>query len=354
MNETEASAKTQVEITWRSVFRVLAGVLLAYVAVLLWPFFKALVLAILLAVALYPLVRWAERKGWPRWAGLSLASAALLLVIVGAFAIIGPIAFRQATALEDNLPEVRQQILSRLPASSMLRGAMENAMSSGTVADSRLVLEKTVTFVENTVGRLFQFVVIIGLAIYLMADGSAALKWLIVLFPARQRQKIATSLEQMAELIFAYVSGQFLISGFCVAYVFVLLTLLGVPLALLLGLVAGICDILPIIGFMVAVALAMLMGFTVSAKTAALIFVLYGAYHLFENFFIVPKVYGHKLKISTLTVPLAIAAGALLAGMVGAIAALPIVAAYPVIERLWLASKLAPDTLAAHEELVPR
>ena len=121
-------------------------------------------------------------------------------------------------------------------------------------------------------------------------------------------------------------------------------------MALLLGIVAGICDILPIIGFFIAVFLAMVMGLTVSPTTAVLIFLFYGAYHLFENFYIVPRVYGKKLRLSKLAVPLAVAAGGLVGGLVGAIAVLPIVAAYPVIERLWLASRLEPDTVKAHEE----
>ena len=81
-----------------------------------------------------------------------------------------------------------------------------------------------------------------------------------------------------------------------------------------------------------------------------LILVLYGAYHLFENFVVVPRVYGKKLKLSKLAVLLAVAAGGLVAGVVGAIAALPVVAAYPVVERLWLAPRLPPDTVKAHEE----
>ena len=59
--------------------------------------------------------------------------------------------------------------------------------------------------------------------------------------------------------------------------------------------------------------------------------------------------YGRKLKLSKLAVPLAVATGGMVAGVVGAIAVLPIVAAYPVIERLWLAPKLEPDTVREHE-----
>jgi len=223
-------------------------------------------------------------------------------------------------------------------------------MSPVTVADSRVVLERALVVVGTTVTGLVHFALVIVLAVYLMADGPRALKWLIVFFPVTERGKISQALGQVSELIFAYVGGQSLISALAATYLIVVLEVLGVPMALLLGLVAGICDIVPIVGFCVAVSLAMVMGLSVSPTTAVLVFVCYGAYHLFENLYILPRVYGKKLKLSKLAVPLAVAAGALVAGVVGAIAVLPLVAAYPVVERLWLAPKLAPDTVKSHEE----
>ncbi len=349
MNDTRNAQEVRVEITWKSVFRVLVGVLLANVAMTLLPIVKGLVLAILIAVAFYPVVRWTCRRGWPRWLGVLLASAALTTIVVGCFAIIGPIVFSQAASLGENLPKLREQIISQLPPSGVFRQALENGMNSGTVADSRLLLQKALLFLETTAGGLFSFVVVLVLAVYLIADGSRTLNWLIVFFPIAQRRKISETLSQIGALISAYVMGQFLVSACAAAYLFLLLTTLSVSKALLLGILAGILDVVPIIGFFVAVSLAMLMGLAVSPTTALLIFVLYGAYHLFENFFLIPKVYGRKLKLSKLAVPLAVTAGGLIAGVVGAVAVLPLVAAYPVVERLWLAPRLAPDTVKAHE-----
>lgn len=348
-DERRIVRQVRVEISWKSIFRVLLAGLAAYTAILLWPVFKLLVLAILIAVALYPIVRWVRRRGWPEWLGLLLASATLLVVVVGCFAIIAPLVFRQVTVLSENLPKVREEIIAQLPASGLVHNALQQGLSSGTVADSKLVLERTLMVVRTALGGLFNFVIVIALAVYLLVDGPRAVRWLIVFFPVAEQARISQALEQMFELVFSYVAGQSLISALAAAYLFAVLLILGVPMALLLGIVAGICDILPIIGFFIAVFLAMAMALTISPTTAALVFVLYGAYHLFENFFIVPRVYGRKLKLSKLTVPLAVAAGGLVAGVVGAIAVLPIVAAYPVIERLWLGSKLGPDTVKAHE-----
>jgi predicted PurR-regulated permease PerM len=341
--------RVQVEVTWGSILRLLVAVLLAYAAFLLWPIFKLLVLAILIAVAVYPIVRWAERRGLPRWAGVVLASAALLVVVVGFFAIIAPMVFHQMDALAESLPGLRDKIIAQLPPSGGVRQALEKSINSATVGDYRIVLERTLAVVQTTLGGLVNFVVVIAFSIYLIVDGPRALKWLIVFFPISEREKISRALHEISRLVSSYVGGQFLVSALCATYLFLILRILGVPMALLLGIIAGICDVVPVLGFFIAVFLAMAMGLTVSPSTAGLVFLLYGPYHLFEYFFIVPNVYGKRLKLSILAVPLAIVAGGTLGGIVGAIAALPIVAAYPVVERYWLAPKLAPDTVKEHE-----
>ncbi len=341
--------EVQLDITWKSIFRVLVAGLLVYTTILLSPILKVLIVAVLLAVALYPIECWAERRGWPGWVGQVLAATALLAVVVGCFVIIGPMLFHQIAVLGESLPKLRDQIMGHLPSSGPVRQALENSLSPVTVSDSRLILERLLLVVGTTLGGLVYFVVVVALAFYLLADGPRALKWMIVFFPVNQREKISEALGQISSLISSYVTGQCLISALATVYLFVVLTLLGVPMALLLGIVAGICDILPIIGFFIAVFLAMTMGFAVSPLTAALIFILYGAYHLFENFVIIPRVYGKKLRLSKLAVPLAVAGGGLVGGVVGAIAVLPLVAAYPVVERLWLASRLEPDTVKEHE-----
>ena len=132
---------------------------------------------------------------------------------------------------------------------------------------------------------------------------------------------------------------------------FVVLKILHVPNAALLAVMAGIFDVLPLIGFFLFTIPAVAIAFTVSPGVAALVAVLYLAYHLLENYFIVPKVYGNRLRLSTLTVLVACLAAGLVAGVVGVIIVLPIIACYPILERIWLRPHLESDTVTKHEEL---
>src|SRR3954463_4185825 len=89
-NNHSAPRAVRIEITWGSIFRVLFGIFLAAVLMGLWPMIELLILAILVAVALYPIIRWVESRRLPRSVGLLTASALLLSISVGFFAFLGP------------------------------------------------------------------------------------------------------------------------------------------------------------------------------------------------------------------------------------------------------------------------
>jgi len=73
-----------------------------------------------------------------------------------------------------------------------------------------------------------------------------------------------------------------------------------------------------------------------------------------ENYVIAPWAYGDRLKLSNLAVILAFAIGAALAGVIGALIALPVAAVYPAIEQIWLRDALADDTVAEHRAIEHR
>ena len=78
---------------------------------------------------------------------------------------------------------------------------------------------------------------------------------------------------------------------------------------------------------------------------------IYAGYHLAENYFIGPRVYGGQLRLSNLAVIIAFAVGAEIGGVVGALLALPVAALYPVIERVWLGEYLGREAIETHRRL---
>jgi predicted PurR-regulated permease PerM len=127
--------------------------------------------------------------------------------------------------------------------------------------------------------------------------------------------------------------------------------ILGVPAAAPLAVIAGICDFVPVLGILLATVPAALLALSVSPGAALAVVVAYVVYHLFETYFLLPRIYGNKLKISTLSVLLALIIGGRLQGIIGAVLVLPLVAAYPIIERHWLGGYLRSRVLTDHQAL---
>jgi predicted PurR-regulated permease PerM len=152
----------------------------------------------------------------------------------------------------------------------------------------------------------------------------------------------------MSEVVSAYVAGQFITSVLVALYSGVLLALLDVPGALLLAVLAGVLDVLPVVGFILSIVPATLLGMTVSGQVALIVAIAYILYHAVENYLIVPVVYGNKLRLSTLVVLLALLVGGTIGGIPGAILALPIAASYPIVERIWLKRYVGQDVVEKH------
>src|SRR6185436_20547453 len=94
-----------------------------------------------------------------------------------------------------------------------------------------------------------------------------------------------------------------------------------------------------------------LFALTVSPLTAVAVLALYLAYHALENSVIIPRVYGKRLRLSTPVVLVALLIGGSLYGILGAVLVLPLVAAYPIIERIWLHEYLSDEVLKDHSAL---
>jgi predicted PurR-regulated permease PerM len=162
---------------------------------------------------------------------------------------------------------------------------------------------------------------------------------------------MAQTAEEVSEVVYAYVRGQMITSALFGAYTLIVLHVFHVPAALPLAVLAGVCDVIPLVGIILATLPAVLLALALSPATAAIVLVFYVGYHLVEAYLIVPRVYGQRLRLSTLAVLLALMAGTTLQGLIGAVLVLPLVAAYPIIERIWLAGYLGSEVLKDHRAL---
>ena len=350
-NDRPPGSALELTVSWTTLLKILAAVLFAFTALQLWPLIQLLFLGLLIAVNFLPVLRWTAARGWPQWSGVTIAAVLVIAFLAFFLGVLIPAMSNQATGMIKHLPAFKENFLGKLPGDGTIRDGAARLMAAPSFSDPEPLMKSFLAWGGMALEGLAKFLMVLVVAVYFVADGARVFQWLLAFLPAAHRRKVAVAAPEIADIISSYMAGQIITSLICGVYVFGMLTLLHVPDALLLAVLAGIFDVLPIIGFFLAVLPAAAVALTVAPGTAFLVVALYLAYHLIENYFIVPKVYGHHLRLSTLTVLVSCLAGALLAGVTGALAILPIVASYPIIERIWLRPLLEPGTVEKHEAI---
>ena len=335
-----------------TILKVIGSGLGLWAVFLLWPEFLMFLISVLLAVTLYPAIRWMEGRRIGR--GLSvLIIAALAVGLLAVFvALILPPLTAQMTHLLQNLPEFRARILSRIPARypavhKVIHELFESPSSPKVIG----TFDRWFVWGQSALSGLVVTVVVLVLTLYLLLHGRSLYAWILAFVPRTHREKLATTMNEVSDVVHAYVSGQLLAAVLFAIFTAVLLSLLRVPAVAPLAVIAGFCDVIPVLGILLATVPAVLLAFAVSPGAAATVFAAYVAYHLFETYFLLPRIYGNKLKISTLSVLLALLVGGRLQGIIGAVLVLPLVAAYPIVERHWLRGYLAARVLTDHKAL---
>jgi predicted PurR-regulated permease PerM len=333
-----------IDVPWRSIFRVLTIVVLVWLWLRLWDWILLLVISIFLAVGLDPVVTWLEARHVRRTYGAPLVIFVLasLLVAFGYFA--GAELIAQARLLGGRLDDLQREATEQLPP-NLLKLLPDHSQGGSFLADYGLRLGQSIA------SGLFSLGIALILTIYFLLDGRRTYEWLVAFAPREHRARVRRTAIEGCEAVKAYVRGNVLTSvlaGVC-AYVFCLV--FGVPAPLLLALLTGLFDFVPVIGVFLTLFPMVLLALTVSTWTAIATVIFNAAYNALETYYISPKVYGNQLRLSSLAVILAFAIGAELGGVIGALVALPIAAMYPTIENLWLADRLAPEVTADHRRI---
>jgi predicted PurR-regulated permease PerM len=165
------------------------------------------------------------------------------------------------------------------------------------------------------------------LSFYLLADGKRAQGAIYALVPRDYHMRLARILQNLEVIVGGYMRGQLITSAAIGAFTFLLLVVCGVSNALSLALLAAMADVIPFIGGLLATSPAVLSALAVSVPVGVVVLVALILYQEFENRLLVPRVYGRVLRLSPTTVVLALVAGGILLGVIGAMLALPIAAA---------------------------
>jgi len=336
----------ELKVPWATLLKIIAAITLVWLWLRLWWLVLMALVAVIVAVGLWPVVTWLQRHRWPRW----LASFAVVFALLGLIVLFVVLTWaslsEQAHNLGNRLQSVAQGILERVPPP--IAGVIQ---SSGATSGLSMLAPRVAALGRAVLWAITTFVLASILVLYLLIEAEPTYRWVRGFVPARHRQRFDATAREAREAAFGYVVGNVVTSIFAGTFVYVALLLLGVPAALLLAVLAFVCDFIPVVGFFISCLPAVAMAATKSGALAVAMLPLYLGYHAIENYFIGPRVYGGRLDLSKVAVLLAFAAGAELGGVVGALVALPVAAVYPTIERHWLREPFGADVVRAHEQI---
>jgi predicted PurR-regulated permease PerM len=293
-----------------------------------------------------------ERRGLGRGAVVGLLTLLMCAVAALLVTVVFTSLAEQLTKLVQDFPALRDRVDQRLPAHyptlrRVVREIFALPSSPEVAAHLKRPLALGTVALSGVVSMFFMLIV----TIYLLLDGKRLYAWLIAYIPRVHRERMAVTAEEVSRVVYAYVRGQAICSALFAVFAGILLSILGVPAVVPLAILAGLCDVIPVVGVILATVPAVLLALTVSPATAGIVLACYVAYHVVESYFLVPRIYGQSLRLSTLAVLLALLIGTTLQGLIGGVLVLPLVAAYPIIERIWLAAYLAPDVVKDHSAL---
>ena len=319
------------EVAPRTIAWILAAIAGVWLLRELWVVGLLVVVALVFAGTFNPLVEWMEKRGVKR-------TLALVLLLFGSIIVASLLIFLTVPPLAEQLaqivrgaPRSRERLIVLLEKHSVtlpLAHAVQNAGLEQTFAR----LEKYLLgYSSQAVKVLGYFVTAVVLSFYFLADGKRTQGALYAIVPREYHMRLARIIHNLERIVGGYMRGQLITSAAIAIFTFLLLVICKVHNALSLALFAALADVIPFVGGFLAAAAAILSALSRGVPVGTVVLVAMFIYMEFESRILVPKVYGHVLRLSPTTVLLALLAGGTLLGVMGALLALPIAAGLQMI-----------------------
>ena len=291
------------------------------------------ILSLILASALGPLVDFLKQRQIPRAVSAIMAFALFIgLVALLAYFLI-PVVVEQFKLFTQNLPtylEAMKQRIGPFAANFNIQKYFDQTISEATGGSA--VVNSTFGIVNGFIGVIS----VLFISFYLLAEEKGLKSFVRFLLPDEYEGFVINILEKIQHKIGLWVLGQIIVCIVMFVITFVGLTILNVPYALILAFVAGLLEVIPYVGPLIAAIPAVLISLLVSPTLAFAAAILYFLLHEFEANVLIPKVMQKTVGISPLAILLAMLTGFKLAGIVGIIMSVPLVGALTVvISEFW-------------------
>jgi predicted PurR-regulated permease PerM len=292
--------------------------------------------AIILGTAIRPLVDWFSRRGLGRV--YALTTVYVLLLSAGAVVLVSlvPVLTSQTLNLSVTIPEIYLDLRATLQDSSsmFLRNLAYNLP-----VDFRLLFSSAPAETEaldavlnlNRFAGIFLngFLTVVGvflLTSFWILESDRALRGVLLYAPAQMRQPVREIIQAVEVQMGAFVRGQLILSLSIGILALIAYLLIGLPNALVLALIAGICETIPIFGPALGAVPALLVAFSTEPSLVGWVILATILMQILENYFLVPRVMGASVGVNPIVTLLTLATLASILGAPGALLAIPLAA----------------------------
>lgn len=304
------------------------------------------------AYLVYPPMAWLEKRRWPRWLAIVSIYLILALLFGGLFAFLGPRIASEVRTLGQDFPGLLVQardsivgannsLLSSVPLEARETAAnivdqlvVQLQTGAGTFAGQALKIALSVASVMTAL------IIIPVLAAYILLDLEHLRSMALRLVPDRRRGVLLDVLADIDTVLTGFIRGQIIVGAIIAVVVTVMLLALHVKFALLIGIFAGVTDIIPYVGAIAGAIPAVIIALYTNGPISMLIVgAAFALMYQIEGHFIAPTVVGQRVGLTPLVVIIAILSGAELGGVLGMFIAVPIAGIIRVIAKRFMHAK---------------
>jgi predicted PurR-regulated permease PerM len=302
-----------------------------------------IVIAVFFAVALNPAVSWVQRRGafGKRWLATLLVFLVALILIGGLVTLFVIPLIREGSQVVADFPKIvndarsgRGPVGGLIERFNLLEYAQNNADRFREYA-GRLGAP-TIAVLRGAATSVAGIVTIFVLAYLMVLEAPKVVDGFLALFDDRRAERIRRVGHDCAKTITGYITGNLLISIICGSLTYAVLAIMGVPYAGLIALFVGLADLIPLVGATLGAVIATLAAFVESTIAGIVVIIFFVLYQQLENHLLQPLIFARTVKVNPLTVLIAILIAVELAGILGALLAIPVAGIIQIIARdIW-------------------
>jgi predicted PurR-regulated permease PerM len=321
-----APRRVQIDIGRPTILFVAVAVAAGWLLLKLWVVVLVIVVALMLVGMLAPPIAWLEQKGMRRGWAITAVFFGVFAFLAGFGVMTAPQLVAQASDMVDRLPKMQATLAEWLDHSKLTASLAKTVRSTGSSELTAKMADTVLGYSSKVVAVIAYAVTSLFLSLYLIIERDRIRGGVFSLIPRTFHVRASRVLLNLETIVGGYMRGQVITSVMMMVFTFVVLEIARVPNAVALSVFAGLADVLPYVGALLACGPAVLAAWSLGTPTAIGVLVALAVYQEIESRIIVPRIYGRALRLPASIVMLALLIGGTLFGILGALLALPIAA----------------------------